>query len=169
MSHWYIFNYTQHLNELYQGVNQWLYLHLTAAHESTGNHAATLDKDLSAFLKQFLAKNAGNEVALFLAGDHGMRYGDWFKNAEAFQENRLPIFLFINSKPLLDRIESSYDVLEHNSFRLNSKLDMRKTMIYLSGVPYDLDIQSVEEHEAVNLYTEKIRDSRTCQDVGIPP
>ena len=169
MSHYYVFNYTKTLNKMYKGLNQWLYVHVNAAHEATGLHAQTLDSDLKLFLKEFLHQNKENEVVVFLGGDHGMRYGEWFSNVEAFQENRLPAFFLISSRSLLDRIEYSYDVLEHNTLRLNSKLDMRKALIYLSGVPYDLKLESKELHQASNLFTQKIPNNTTCTDIGIPP
>lgn len=169
MSHYYIFNYTQAFTEMYSGLNQWLYVHVDAAHESSGQHAATLDLDLKLFLEKFLEYNANNDVVVFLEGDHGMRYGDWFKNVEAFQENRLPAFFFINPHNLLKEIEYSYDTLHHNSLRLNTKLDMRKTLIYLSGLPYGLDIASEELYPAVNMYKEKVNNNRTCAESGIPP
>lgn len=169
MSHYYIFNYTQTFTEMYSGLNQWLYVHVDAAHESSGQHAATLDLDLEQFMKKFMEYNQDNDVVVMLEGDHGMRYGDWFKNVEAFQENRLPAFFFINPHSLLKNIEYSYDTLHHNSLRLNTKLDMRKTLIYLSGLPYGLEIDSQELYPAVNMYKQKANNNRTCAESGIPP
>jgi hypothetical protein len=61
-----------------------MYVHVNAAHESTGQHAETLDVDLVQFLTDFFAENAGKEVVVFFEGDHGMRYGEWYKSIPAF-------------------------------------------------------------------------------------
>jgi hypothetical protein len=168
MSHQYIFNYTETLTEMYGGLNQWHYLHVDAAHETTGAHAATLDLDMKTFLSNFVALNAGSEVVVFLAADHGMRYGAWYRNAEAFQENRLPAFFLMTQNSIVDSLEGSLDTLFHNSLRLTSKLDLRKTLTFLTGVPYGLKVESHEVFPAFNLYTHKIPSSRSCQDAGIP-
>lgn len=168
MSHMYVFNYTMALTQMYAGLNQWHYLHVNAAHESTGLHAETLDLDLKGFLDDFMVKNAESDVVVFLAADHGMRYGDWFKSGEAFQENRLPAFFLISSRTVVDSLEGSLDTLHHNSFRLTSKLDIRKTLTFLSGFPSGLALDSDELFPAFNLYTQKIPNSRSCQEAGIP-
>jgi hypothetical protein len=61
-----------------------MYVHVDAAHESTGQHAQTLDDDLVEFLTEFLEQNRQKEVLIFFEGDHGMRYGEWFKSIPAF-------------------------------------------------------------------------------------
>mmetsp|Transcript_33396 Transcript_33396/g.58545 ORF Transcript_33396/g.58545 Transcript_33396/m.58545 type:complete len:737 (+) Transcript_33396:58-2268(+) len=170
MSHHYIMNHTWQFSEAYPENNQWLYLHLSAAHEATGQHAQALDHDLKGFIENYLQTfGKTHEVLIMLEADHGMRYGDWFNSVEAFQENRLPVFFIIAPYSVLNNIEYSLDTLKHNSLRLNSKLDIRKTLIYFSGYPYGLNITSTEEYDASNLFTEKISDSRTCADIGINP
>jgi hypothetical protein len=170
MSHHYILNHTLQFSEAYPDNNQWLYLHLSAAHEATGQHAQALDHDLKVYLQSYLERfGKSHEVVIFIEADHGMRYGDWFNSVEAFQENRLPVFFVIAPNAVINNIECSLDTLKHNTFRLNSKLDLRKTLIYMSGYPYGLNISSTEQHEASNLFTEKIPDSRTCADIGVSP
>jgi hypothetical protein len=168
MSHEYVFNYTLTVSQMYQTLNQWHYLHVDAAHESTGLHAETLDLDLRTFLDHFVNLHAASEVVVFLAADHGMRYGDWFKSVEAFQENRLPAFFLLTQKSVVQSIEGSLDNTFHNSLRLTSKLDLRKTLTFLSGLPYGLALDSEELFPAFNLYTQKIPNSRSCQEAGIP-
>ena len=162
MSHYYVYNYTLAFSEIYEEVNQWMYIHVDAAHEVTGQHAQTLDDDTVEFLQKFFAQNEDKEIVIFLEGDHGMRYGDWFKSVEAFQENRLSAFFVIASHDFLQSIPGSYDTLEHNSKLLNSKYDMRKTLIWLSGLPYGLSMKSQELFPCVNMFTEKANSNRTC-------
>jgi hypothetical protein len=139
-----------------------MYVHVDAAHEVTGQHAETLDLDLAEFLGDFLERNSEKEITIFFEGDHGMRYGDWFKSIPAFQENRLSSFFMVASQNLLNQIDGSYDALSHNALRLNSKYDMRKTMIWLSGLPYGLELHSEEIFPSVNMFTEKAKNDRTC-------
>lgn len=166
MSHVYLFNYTLAFADLYPDVHKWVYVHVDAAHESTGQHAETLDSDLVEFMRSYMRKNPNTVV--FLEGDHGMRYGDWMKSVEAFQENRLPPLFLITPKALTKEIPGAEQTLAHNSLRLNSKYDMRKTLIYLSGVPYDRKDPGEELFPAVNMYTQRVEDNRTCQEAGIP-
>jgi hypothetical protein len=170
MSHDYILNHTLSFSRSYSDLNQWIYIHLSAAHESTGQHAETLDLDLVNYLDNYLTEfGKSHDVVIFLEADHGMRYGHWYRSVEAFQETRLPVFFVISHKKILDNIEYSYDTLQHNTLRINSKLDLRKTLIYLSGYPYGLNIQSKENYRAINLFTEKAYNNRTCSEMGIPP
>lgn len=169
MSHHYILNYTQQFSRAYWHANQWLYVHLSAAHEASGQHAETLDEDLTDYLRTYLEDfGSTHEVLILLEADHGMRYGDWYRHLEAFQENRLPVLFLIGSQSLLEAIPGSFDTLKHNTYRLNSKLDMRKMMIYMANWPYKQPFQS-DYLEGVNLITEKIRDNRTCEEAKIPP
>ena len=132
MSHWYLLNYTQKMSGLYRDVNQFIYIHTSAAHEESGQHAATLDNDLSQFIVDYIAEfEKTHDIVIFLQADHGMRYGNWFKETEAFQEMKLPAFFLIAPTPLLDKIPNSYATLWHNQDRLNSKLDMRESILYL--------------------------------------
>ena len=144
-------------------------MHLSAAHEASGQHAETLDEDLRDYLRVYLERfSSSHDIVMLLEADHGMRYGDWYHHIEAFQENRLPVMFLIGSRSVLDDIPGVYDTLRHNSYRLNSKLDMRKTMLYLAELPYTQPSQS-HSPEAFNLFTEKIRDNRTCEEAKIPP
>ena len=60
-------------------------MHLNAAHEATGLHAETLDNDVAEFLKNYLSEfGETNDVVIFLQADHGMRYGNWFKDLSAY-------------------------------------------------------------------------------------
>lgn len=167
MSHFYLFNYTLAFTDLYPDVHKWIYVHVDAAHESTGQHAETLDEDLVDFLQAFLRRNP--HTVVFLEGDHGMRYGDWMKSVEAFQENRLPPLFLITPASLIREIAVAEETLKQNSLRLNSKYDMRRTLIYLAGVPYAREEPEDELFPAVNLYTQRVQDNRTCQEAGIPP
>jgi len=173
MSHYYALNYTQAFTRLYSGANQFIYLHLDAAHESSGQHAATLDEDLAHFLRQFLnGFGVANDVVLFVQGDHGMRYGDWERDLEAEQEHKLPVLFLSAPTRLLDILPYSYDCLWHNTFRLVSKLDLRATILGFSLLPYHQHYPVHQEaylHHAKVLFSEKIEDSRVCEDVGITP
>jgi len=173
MSHYYVLNYTQAFAQAYQDANQFVYLHLNAAHEESGQHAATLDADLDLFVREYLGKmRESHDVVLILQGDHGMRYGNWYKDIEAYQENKLPALFMVASEGLLDRIPNSYDSLWHNTQRLVSKRDLRATLLSLTELPYNT-IYPVHSDPYLSrdysLLTEKVSDLRTCDMVEIPP
>ena len=162
-THHYMLNYTMKLIEMYKTGNMWIYLHLNAGHERTGQHANTLDKDLTQFLKTMFEATAGtNEVFLLLNADHGMRYGDWYDSIEAFQETTLPSLFLAADKGLLGKYKQSFHCLEENSKRLTSKLDIRKTILSLIYLNDD-------EEFGVNLLQEIASYSRTCEDINSDP
>lgn len=139
-------------------------MHLNAGHEATGLHAETLDNDIKQFLKNYLDRfGKDNDVMIFLQADHGMRYGNWFKDLSAYQENKLPAFFLLSNREYLKSKEYSFDTLLHNTQRLTSKLDIRKTILGLVG------LNETFPYSAVNLLNEKVGNRRTCDDVGIKP
>ncbi|CAG9326170.1 unnamed protein product [Blepharisma stoltei] len=169
MSHYYLMNYTLTFSGLYAGRNQWAYNHYAAAHEQTGQHAQTLDKDMVWYLSQYINSfGKDNNIVIFLMGDHGMRYGDFISNTYAIQEHRLPAFFLISQRSFLDTIEYSYDTLSHNTERLVTKPDIRRTLLYLAGYPYNAP-EEPKKSSFVNIFKEKIDDNRRCEDAEIPP
>ena len=173
MSHHYILNYTHELSKLYPDTNQWLYLHLNAAHEASGQHGQTLDPYLPTFIDKYISTfSKTHEITIFLQGDHGMRYGNWFKDIEGYQENKLPVMFIITSSSVLDRIPYSYDTLWHNSFHLTTKPDIRASILYLSGLPFEEQYPVHSDpylDKYVSLFSEKSPCNRTCDMIGIDP
>jgi Protein of unknown function (DUF229) len=169
MSHYYALNYVYNYSKLFSGLNQWIYLHLNTAHEASGQHAGTLDIDLKEFLEKYLSElGQEHEIAIFLQADHGMRYGNWYKDIEAYQENKLPSFFLISSRSLLNRIPFSYDNLIANSFRLTTKKDLRPTINFLASMPYYTpDITDIGKY--VNLFTQRSPLNRSCEEISISP
>lgn len=178
-SHTYIFNYIQEFSQNYNNLNQWVYTHINTAHENSGLVIETLDEDLTNFLKKYLMSNKDKEVAIFLNGDHGMRYGEWFKKIDGSHEHRLPVFLFIGSNQLLNRIPNSLDVLTHNSNRLTSRLDLYTTQLHLiyskkheihrdSEIYDGMKKNASDSYASISVLLEKAKNDRTCEEVGIP-
>ena len=129
-SHTHAYNYLLDQRSNYNGVSQFSFMHINTAHEPTGLLIETLDRDTMVFLADFLA-DTENDYVVMLNGDHGMRYGDWFKKLDGSKEHRLPLLHMILSDRLLGRFPYSYDVLTHNSNRLVSKLDLYTTLQHL--------------------------------------
>lgn len=173
MSHYYVLNYTLAFMKAYQGLNQFISLHIDTAHEATGQHAATLDPDLKEFLKAYLdwGEEKGQNVVIFLQGDHGMRYGRWFKDIEASQELKLPVFFLLAPKAFLQQIPGSEEHLWTNTFRLTSKIDLRAAILGLSQLPYGRQYPVHEDvylNRAIDLFREDSPANRTCEDAGVP-
>lgn len=159
----------------YQGLNKWAYLHSVTGHEGSGSLVETLDRDLPEILTKLLATN--DELVVFLMSDHGMRYGEWSKFMDGSQEHKLPAMFMIASTSLLRDIDSSLDILAHNSKRLVSKLDLHRTLRHLAHIPYYRGYTRISEayrswatatEAAVSLLMEKVPNTRRCEDVLIP-
>lgn len=162
-SHYYLLNYTDNIVDDNLGANLLLYIHLSAAHEYTGQHAVTLNDDLSIYLENFLKKyNDTYDIIIFLNADHGMRYGHSLRDIAAYQERKLPAFFLIASNSLLSQYPYSYWALSTNTQRLVTKIDYRETILHFEGIeesnPY-----------SINLFTEISPKSRTCPKAGINP
>lgn len=173
MSHVHLLNYSQTFMDLYQGVNQFLYLHIDTGHEVTGTQAGLLDADLLRFLRNVVEKQRlGSDVVMVLQGDHGMRYGKWYTEIEAFQEYKLPALFFIAENHVLDRFPGSFETLWVNSRRLISKRDLRATILSFSTLPYNetypVHSDSYLSRDCV-LHLETASPFRTCQGLGIAP
>ena len=145
------------------GVNAFVYVHLDTAHEGTGQHAATLNDDVTEYLQSFMEKYQEDyELFIYLQADHGMRYGNWFTEVEAYMEQRLPAFFLISSNSLLEKFPYSYSALSTNTQRLISKMDLRETTLFLEDI--------IEETPySTNLLNKIIPKSRTCDDSDISP
>ncbi len=72
-------------------------------------------------------------MVTFVMADHGMRYGMFSREINSIQEHRLPAMFMIANKSLLDQIEYSYDTLHHNTRRLTTGVDIRKTIMWLGN------------------------------------
>ena len=163
MSHYYVLNYTDEVVDLNPGANLMLYVHLSAAHEYTGNHAETLDEDIRDHLSSFLQKYSSDyDILIFLQADHGMKYGDFFRDIPAYQENKLPGLFIIGSKSLLDQYPYSYHSLDTNTRRLVSKIDYRRTVLEMEGL-------EDSNKASINLLSQISPKSRICDDLGISP
>jgi hypothetical protein len=168
MSHAYLMNYTKRFMKQYRGANQWVYNHFTAAHENTGQHAATLDRDLRDYLDAMLRiPDNHTDLVIFLLGDHGMRYGNYKSGTQAVQEHRLPAFFLISPKTYLARIHKGSEVLKHNSVRLTTKPDLRRTILSMANRLYGHPNPEPPGH-FIDLFTEKVKNNRTCAGAEIP-
>lgn len=169
MSHYYPLDYIKKFTKTYPLANQWIYTHLTPAHEATGQHAQTLDHDLVVFLKEFLEMTKEtHEVVIFLHGDHGMRFGEWRRDLAAVQEHKLPAFFLIGSKSLISSIPGAQETIRENTWKLFSKKDIRRTLLWLSHHPHYKTLPYEDSLRHVSLFSELLPLNRTCVDAGIP-
>jgi hypothetical protein len=169
MSHYYLMNYTLTFSQYYRGLNQWAYNHFGAAHEKTGQHASTIDEDLVWYIQEYIQKfSQTHDIVFYIMADHGMRYGNFESDTWAIQEHRLPAFFLLTKRSFLRKIPGSYDTLRHNTERLITKPDIRRSIQFLMDYQYNLEMKPSEDN-FVNIFTEKVPDSRRCEDVDIPP
>ena len=178
-SHVYVYNYVTDFSKNYQHRSQWVFAHMNTAHEDSGLLISTMDKDTVNFLKKYLEQQQNTKTIIMITGDHGMRYGEWFKRLDGSHEHRLPLFLIIASNSLLESIPYSIDTLQHNSNRLTSKLDLYTTqqhLINLVDQNFDLNSHSYQlakrktsdRYDTISVLLEKVINNRTCAEIGIP-
>ena len=186
MSHSYIMNYTQEFSLLYLKADQWIYNHFTAGHETSGQHAQSLDKDLKDYLEWFMRTfDESHNLVILLNGDHGMRYGEHMSKTKSIQEYRLPASFIIAKRSFLAQV-ANLTTLQSNSWKLNSKPDLRESMIYLAKRQSGLELENKPsglttfllnqacrtgqdtQPRAMNLFQDSIPSDRTCQAAGIP-
>ncbi|CAG9331296.1 unnamed protein product [Blepharisma stoltei] len=161
MSHYYTFEYAKEFRELYKDINQWIYLHLDAAHEYTGQHAATLDDDLEDFIRNVTSPY----TLIVIEGDHGMRYGEWFTKIQGFMEYRLPALFFLIPHEIMADYDYSYSKLSLNSERLVTKQDVRSTVLSIAHGWMGRFFS--DDFDAVFLLKWEVDQWRTCWDAGI--
>ena len=173
-SHFYMLNYTLQYVKNYQGINKWGHIMILPAHEDSGTVISTLDQDLVDFLSKVLETK--DKIIIMLQGDHGIRYGNWRKTLEGSQEHKLPMLFTIISTDLLKEIPNSFDILDHNSQRLVTKLDIHQTLRHISYLPYFKNFARYSYYynlwraglyNSHSLLLEKISDERTCDDAVI--
>ncbi|CAG9325560.1 unnamed protein product [Blepharisma stoltei] len=171
-THAWMMDYILDFSDVYKNVSRYTYMHIDTAHEETGTVVSTIDLDLKHFLRDFTRRD--EDYVLFLMGDHGMRYGSWFKSIDGSHEHKLPLLLIITKNSVLNNIPSGSDALLHNSKRLLSKFDFHTTLQHLGNYP---DLESHREEirtktssrlTTYNWFTDYIPDNRTCEDAGIP-
>lgn len=168
MAHYWLMDYSLRFSKQYVKANQWLFAHFTAAHEMTGQHAATLNDDLKDWLKRYLDEfSESHDVVILLHGDHGMRYGEFLSAQESIQEHRLPAFFMIASHEFLGKIEYSYDTLWQNTMRLNTKPDLRETMLEIGALATGYKYEK-NQPEFYSLISEVVPLGRTCNEAQIP-
>ena len=80
---------------------------------------------------------------------------------------KLPAFFLIAPTPLLDKIPNSYATLWHNTGRLNSKLDIRETLLYLVEFLFHAKLPRNEKY--INIFQDLIPNTRECSDARIKP
>ncbi|CAG9325557.1 unnamed protein product [Blepharisma stoltei] len=159
-------------SDTYKNVSKYTYMHVNTAHEETGTVISTLDLDLKNFLQDFTSRD--EDYVLFLMGDHGMRYGSWFKSKDGSHEHKLPLLLTIVKNSVLENAPNSTEALLHNSNRLISKLDFHTTLQHLGNYPdmesgiFDIRQKTSKTKKTYNLFYDHIPDNRTCEDAGIP-
>ena len=168
-SHQFMLNYTLQFVQEYSGLNKYAHVMSVTAHESTGTVIRSLDSDLRDFLQKIT--ETSDELVLFLAADHGMRYGEWYKLENGGQEHRMPMLFVVVSQGLLKRLGHAAESLAFNANRLFTKFDMRSSIEHLSLVPYLDSYRSTDlfpnASEAVSIFLHKISDERNCESVGI--
>jgi hypothetical protein len=172
-SHDLSFDYTYQYFFNYKENNKFAYVHLDAAHESTGN-IVTVDDDLARFLKDFLTliRERDENLALFMISDHGNKHMGRIRwDIRSFYEVHVPMTHLILSK----RIENDWNARESltaNKKRLLSRMDLNLSLKQIAYFPYNItiDLQQLKDYEydnIISLFSEKASLDRTCSSIGV--
>lgn len=138
-SHVFMLDYIRQFVENYTGHHRFSYTHFLTSHESSGSLINSADQDLVDFFRNVLklAKEKKEDLAIIIAGDHGLKNGPWDKYEEGKQEVLLPFSFLISSKSLIDKTSPNAHLnLQTNSKRLVNKYDWHLTLKQLAIAPY---------------------------------
>jgi hypothetical protein len=174
-SHNISFKYVSDYFTNYKNNNKFAYVHLSPTHESSGN-VRTLDRDLKIFISNLLQlmKKRDEDLALYIISDHGWKFPDLILDPRYKVETLSPLTYLILSKEVEAKMNAK-DFLDHNKEQLFTRFDMNLGLRYLAHYPYglpDVNFQSnmkktYTQEDVYNIFNEKIRTNRTCEDVGV--
>lgn len=167
-------NYTAQFFKNYKDHNRFAYVHTMAAHENTGN-VQTIDHDLPQFLKYMLElhNNKEEDLLIYLMSDHGRGQKNLFFSLKGYFDHRR-VFNYIILNKELEKSLNSKEYLSHNQKQLLGRYDINLSLKSLAHHPYGglsekekLDIKSKYiVHDAIDLFNQKIKPNRTCEDIG---
>jgi len=158
----------------YKDNNKFAYVHLGAAHESSGN-IVTVDDDLSRFVSSTLdlMSSRNEDIVIFIVSDHGFKYQRLETDVRFHAESNSPMTYIIMNKEVEEKLGCK-EALRYNSDQLVGRLDLNLALkylsYYLSGLP-----ESQEElkkgyayKSLFNFFTDQVVHNRTCSDIGVP-
>lgn len=172
-SHDLSFDYTYQYFYNYRENHKFAYVHLDAAHESSGN-IQTVDDDLVVFLEDLLLlfQSRNENFALFLISDHGNKHmGKIRWDIRGFFEAHVPMTHLILSKEVEHKWKAR-EKLKINRKRLLSRMDLNLSLKHIAYFPYDIPVNTNEignyEFEGItSIFENEVNENRTCADVGV--
>lgn len=169
------FKYVYEYFKNYKDNNKFAYVHLSPTHESSGN-VRTLDSDLKIFVQSFLQlmKKRNENFVFYIISDHGWKFPDLILDVRYKAEILSPMTYLIMNKEVEDKMKAK-EMLEYNKERLNSRYDLNLALKYLAYYPFNVDKEELnrvlkekyDKPDVYNVFTEKIRNNRTCNDLGV--
>ncbi|OMJ92731.1 hypothetical protein SteCoe_4482 [Stentor coeruleus] len=168
------FNYLLDYLVNYPGMNKFAYIHLSIAHEKSGNRLYNADSDFLVLLNEIinLHKSRQENLALFFMSDHGRGKSSPL-SFESLAEQVQPFTILISSKEIIKDMKGYYN-LQNNTNRLTSRYDIYKTIRLLAHYPYMDYHELIKENKKIsteypskNLFLEQIPTTRTCEESGI--
>ena len=174
-AHYFSFNYTYQFLENYRMNHRFGYVHISAAHEDSGN-VKTVDADLLEFLQNTLKRfnNTNEDLVLLLISDHGRSANKLTFKPEGYYDHKLPMNYIVMNKEL-EEVTGSRKHLLHNSDKLMGKFDINLSLKTIAMAPYG-GISYMEYRkrksqypvaDVVSLFHEDIKENRSCEDIGI--
>ncbi|OMJ88087.1 hypothetical protein SteCoe_10076 [Stentor coeruleus] len=170
-AHYYSFNYTEQFFANYKGYNRFAYVHTLAAHEDSGN-VETIDQDLPDFLNNLFNIHKDEDLVIYMMSDHGRGNPNLAFSQKGYFDHRHVMNYIILSKSL----EKSYSLtenLQHNTHELLGRYDINFSLKSLAHLPYGgMNVQNKSQErkkypiDVVDIFNEKIKTNRTCDDIG---
>lgn len=174
-SHNLTFGYTYDFFKNYETTNKFAYVHLDAAHESSGN-IQTVDLDLLNFMKSLtkLFKTTKQSFAIYLISDHGYKFEKLNFDIRGYIDIRSPLNYLMLSSDIESKLNAKSNLI-HNSQMLTGRFDLNYMLKFLAYFPYDNKGSGYFEQlrgeyevkDVVNLLIERVSPLRTCQALGV--
>jgi hypothetical protein len=156
----YLLKYSKTLLRFYSQNNIFINLNLGGPEDQTARFLRKYDKELMDFIREILIERASEQLLIIIQGDVGVKFEEFPKTLEEFQEFKLPALFLVTGKKLLDREVNSVKHLTENSNKLVSKLDLRKTILSFIGA-------HEESSDQVDFFHQVSSNSRDCSEVSL--
>jgi hypothetical protein len=173
-SHQLSFEYFYQYAEAYKDNNKFAYVHLHAAHETSGN-IRTVDKDIVPFLEKFfgLMIERDENFVFILMSDHGVKYMfQHMWDIRTFYESNDSIFEVFMSKEV-EKQWNLTEILKHNVKSVVDRFDINLSLKDIAYFPYkdqrstyyDYYKENYSKKGVSSFFYEKISWAKTCNDI----
>ncbi len=144
----------------------------TGLHSHHSQNGISQDKHMVMnFLKKLHASGIINNTVVFIGGDHGCRFKDYFNTRVGYYETSLPLMYGIFPKWFREKYPTAFGNFKFNGEnRLTSQYDLYYTLRAILNKDFinPRSHYDPNSHYGVNLLA-RVPEERTCQQAGVGP